>query len=156
MSSIIGTHNLQILRGLSTNRSLLSCSSDSEIVDLWIQDDGSGRQQWEFKLIEGEVDIYNILVVGGITTDRRFLSCTSDGEIVGLWTEDDGSGRQRWRVIPVPSSPTCSTFLIRVLEGVSSNRQFLSCTSEGETVDLWPEDDGSGRQRWQIQDVWEA
>jgi hypothetical protein len=32
-----------------------------------------------------------------------------------------------------------------------SGRVFLSCNQDGTVVDLWSQDDGSGRQRWQVQ-----
>jgi len=61
MTTIAGTHNLQILRGLSKNNSLLSCKPDSSKVDLFCcQDDGTGRQRCDFKLVEGN-DIYLIV-----------------------------------------------------------------------------------------------
>jgi hypothetical protein len=150
-----GIHNLQVLRGLTSNRSLLSCTADGTKVDLWPNDDGSGRQEWNFVPVAG-TEYYNIIVNGGVSTNRTYLSCTSDGTVVDLWSSDDGSGRQRWRVIPVDNSSTCSTYLIRVSEGVSSDRRDLSCTADGTKVDLWPNDDGSGRQRWQIQGVWKT
>lgn len=153
--SISGTHNLQVLRGLTGNRSLLSCNGDGTTVDLWTNDDGSGRQEWNFVQVAG-TELYNIIVNGGVTSDRRYLSCTADGMVVDLWTSDDGSGRQRWRLISVDNSPTCNTYLIRVSEGVSSDRRDLSCTADGGKVDLWTTDDGSGRQRWQIQGVWKT
>jgi hypothetical protein len=91
-----GLHNIQILRGLINNRSLLSCTGDGTKVDLFPQDDKSGRQRWIFEPVEG--DIYNIIVSGGVTSGRKFLSCTSDGTKVDLFGEDDGSGRQRWQI----------------------------------------------------------
>ena len=41
-------------------------------------------------------------------------------------------------------------YTIQTLPGLSSDRSVLSCTPEGQ-VDLWKKDDGSGRQRWQMQ-----
>ena len=38
--------NLQILSGLQTNKNKLSCKYDGTSVDLWSEDDGSGRQKW--------------------------------------------------------------------------------------------------------------
>jgi len=151
---ISGLHNLQILRGLSGNRSILSCTSNRPNVNLWNKDDGSGRQQWDFVKLPNEENIYNIIIKHGVPSDKIFLSCNSDGSTVDLWNKDDGSGRQRWVIIPVNNSPTCNTYLIRVDNGVSSDRKYLSCTPDGLTVNLWNKDDGSGRQRWQIQGVW--
>jgi len=65
MKKITGVHNLQILRGLSTNRSLLSCKPDGSKVDLFFKDDVSGRQRWEFKPVEGTNNLYNIRVSAG-------------------------------------------------------------------------------------------
>ena len=31
--------------------------------------------------------------------------------------------------------------------------RLLSCTADGTKVDLFPIDDGSGRQRWDIQNI---
>ncbi|MDJ0837113.1 MAG: hypothetical protein QNK37_11395 [Acidobacteriota bacterium] len=146
---ITGTRNLQVLRGLTGNRSVLSCKADGSIVDLWSEDDGSGRQQWEFKPLEK--DIYNILVNRGLSSNRKYLSCNSDGTVVDLWNCDDGSGRQRWKLSTAFGAPTPDTFHLFPENGVSGSRKYLSCTSDGTKVDLWNKDDASGRQRWQIQ-----
>jgi hypothetical protein len=146
-----GLHNLQILRGLTTTRSLLSCTADGTKVDLFNVDDGSGRQRWLFDPVEGE--IFHIIASGGLTSDRKLLSCTADGTKVDLFPIDDHSGRQGWQVVPVPNSPTCNTFNIIASGGLTSGRKFLSCTADGTKVDLFNVDDGSGRQRWQIQGI---
>lgn len=146
-------YNLQILRGLETNKSLLSSSTDGTAVSLHSQDDGAGLQQWIFIPVPGEVNIYNIRIVSGVSTKRVFLSCTPDGKTVDLYHKDDVSGRQRWELIPVLDAPTPNTYLIRVAGGMSSSRVFLSCTKDGKKVDLYGKDDGSGRQRWQLQEI---
>jgi hypothetical protein len=142
--------NIQVLRGLSSNRSLLSCVPEGTKVDLWNTDDGSGRQEWNITLVEGFTDVYNIKVSKGNSTDRVFLSCAQDGTYVDLWNTDDGSGRQRWQFLPI-SSNIPSYFQIKVVGGVNGGRVYLSCVPEGTKVDLWNIDDGSGRQRWQLQ-----
>jgi len=143
--------NIQVLRGLSSNRSLLSCSADGRTVDLWSEVDNSGRQVWQIVLASGHTDVFNIVVSGGVSSNRKFLSCSSDGGIVDLWDHDDGSGRQQWLFVPVRKTGICSYFNIKVNAGVTGNRTLLSCTSDGKKVDLWNQDDGSGRQRWQRQ-----
>src|ERR1700724_4663627 len=142
MNSIVGTkRNIQVLRGLSSNRSLLSCTADGGRVDLWDTDDGSGRQEWDITLVAGFEDIYNIKVHGGNSTDKVFLSCTKDGATVDLWNKDDGSGRQRWQFVPLKSNIP-SYYQIKVVGGVDTGRVFLSCTADGGKVDLWSTDDG--------------
>lgn len=146
--------NLQILHGLNTNRNLLSCTDDGTVVNLWAGDDKSGRQKWQFTRVEGYDDVYNIRVVDGVYSSRKYLSATPDGDSVNLWSEDDGSGRQRWKVIPVKNYSGYSTYLIEVYDGVWSGRKYLSCSEDGTIVNLWGEDDGSGRQIWSIPDNW--
>lgn len=146
--------NMQILRGLNTDRNLLSCTDDGTVVNLWDKDDGSGRQKWQFTLVKGYSDVYNIRIVNGVYSSRTYLSATPDGDSVNLWNEDDGSGRQRWKLIPVKNSSGCTTYLIKVYDGVWSDRKYLSCSSDGTIINLWPEDDGSGRQIWSIPDNW--
>jgi hypothetical protein len=145
-------YNLQVLRGLGSNRSMLSCTPSGG-VDLWKEDDASGRQRWELKRIQGiEGNVFNILVQGGTDLGKKFLSCTSDGQRVDLWEKDDGSGRQRWALTQAPSEPGIPAYFhLKPIAGVSSDRTFLSCAADGQAVDLWREDDGSGRQRWQLQ-----
>gem|GEM_PF-1834010 len=142
--------NLQILSGLQTNKNKLSCKFDGTSVDLWSEDDGSGRQKWEFIPVSGLNDVYNIRVGNGINNNRSYLSTNADGSTVDLWYLDDGSGRQRWRVIPVQNSSIANTYLIQVYGGISTNKKFLSANSDGTKVDLWFEDDGSGRQKWNV------
>jgi hypothetical protein len=142
--------NLQVLRGLSSNRSLLSCSEDGSVVDLWSADDGSGRQKWSIVPVQGFSEIFNIVVDGGVSTNKRYLSCTADGSRVDLYPKDDGSGRQRWSFVKLDSNIP-AYYNIKIVGGVETGRLFLSCSEDGLVVDLWSSDDGSGRQRWQLQ-----
>ncbi|HEV7643689.1 MAG TPA: hypothetical protein VGO50_07040 [Pyrinomonadaceae bacterium] len=143
-----GPYNIQVLRGLSGNYSLLSCTADGH-VDLFYTDDGSGRQEWNLTPISGVIgNVFNIIVSGGTNPDKIYLSCTAAG-LVDLYSQDDGSGRQRWVLTPVTSSPQIpSYYQITPIAGASG---YLSCTPDGLTVDLYNQDDGSGRQRWQVQ-----
>jgi hypothetical protein len=135
-------YNVQAVRGVS-DRKMLSCTSDSKTVDLWNNDDDSGRQNWRF--IELSDGAYNIEVFAGVTGERKYLSCTPEGK-VDLWTEDDNSGRQQWKLVP----QTNGSFHIEVASGTNAGERYLSCTSDGKTVDLWDRDDNSGRQQWQL------
>jgi hypothetical protein len=138
--------NLRVLGGVQTNKTLLSCKNDGTVADLWTEDDGSGRQKWQFIRVNGESNVYNIRVVNGINDNRKYLSANTDGTAVDLWYGDDGSGRQRWKVTPMGNN----SYSIQVYGGVSSNRKYLSTYADGSKVDLWPNDDLSGRQRWLI------
>ena len=139
---------LQVLRGLSTNNSLLSCNSGGG-VDLFNQDDGSGRQKWQLQLLNDKV--FNIIVSGGTNPDKKYLSCAADGNRVDLYSQDDGSGRQKWLFKAVPTNPLIPAYYqISPFAGVAGIK-YLSCAVDGSVVDLFNQDDGSGRQRWQLQ-----
>ena len=126
----------------------LSCSPEGE-VDLWSHNDRSGRQTWYFRKTEEKGDVYNILVSGGTNQGEAFLSSHENGK-VDLWSHDDGSGRQKWELIVIEAGPSGDVaYNIKVFGGTGFGEAFLSCTPEGR-VDLWKNDDDSGRQKWRI------
>jgi len=131
---------IRVSGGTNAGEDFLSCT-DWGLVDLYSENDGSGRQTWVFHAVQKNT--FNILVSGGTNEGATFLSCTAAG-LVDLYDKDDGSGRQRWTLEKV--SP--GVYNIVVFGGVD-DRKFLSCTAKGK-VDLWKEDDGSGRQRWKL------
>ena len=91
------TFNISILGGTNPGKKLLSCRADG-LVDLFGQDDDSGRRKWSCVAVsEG---LYNIVVAGGTNPGKRLLSCRADGH-VDLFGHDDDSGRQKWRFVPV-------------------------------------------------------
>lgn len=155
---ISGKHNLQILRGINSNKSLLSISEITLRVDLYHEDDGTGRQQWFFKKIYNDLDLYNIQIEKGVQfcPTPQYLSVSEDGEIIDVWEKDDGSGRQQWLITPVKNSPTANTFNISISKGVKNvGKKYLGVDKDSNLV-LTDHDDGSGRQRWMIQDIWIA
>src|SRR5436190_6929066 len=142
--------NLEIIRGLSTDRRMLSSNGDGSVVDLWRADE-SGRQKWILEPHNGpRGTYYNIIVSGDVNGPKRYLSTNGDGSIVDLWSTDDGSGRQQWTIY---RDPMATTVVIRIAGGVTGPRVFLSCSADGGKVDLWTQDDGSGRQRWLIKEL---
>lgn len=96
-----GLYSLQILNGLTSDRSYLSCWPGGETVDLWSKIDSSGRQKWQILPIEGEPGLYSLQILNGLSSDRSYLSCWPDGETVDLWKFVDPSGRQKWQILPV-------------------------------------------------------
>jgi len=142
-----GTYHIAVQGGTHLGRILLSCRSDG-FVDLHHSDGGHGRQQWTLIHVEG--DIYNIQVKGGTVCTAKFLSCTRDGKKVDLFQYDDCSGRQQWRIVPVYRNGKQTFYHIEVNRGVDTNRHLLSCTPNGQVIDLFHRDDESGRQKWQL------
>jgi hypothetical protein len=86
--------------------------------------------------------------------DGRFLSVTGDGRVVDTYHIDDQSGRQVWQIQQVLDPEASKTHdAMNILSGDSRAGKFLSCTSDGKKVDLFNEDDRSGRQRWVIEEL---
>jgi hypothetical protein len=149
---MLGYFNLQVLRGLSSNRSLLSCQATG-LVDLWNTDDASGRQRWVMNPVEGQQpNVFTLAVYGGTNPGETYLSATVDGTGVTLDGSDDGSGRQWWAMVEVDAVASGVEIpSYYQLQPVSNPTTYLSCTADGTVVDLYGSDDGSGRQRWQTQ-----
>lgn len=144
MPTVDVLYNVRPVRGV-WDRKLLSCPPDGSRVDLWTQDDGTGRQRWKFTKVDGNDKLYHIEVFSGVTGTRKYLSCGADGRI-DLWNTDDGTGRQRWELIPLMNN----SFQIKVGGGTNPGETYLSCTPDGGTVDLYDQDDKSGRQQWEL------
>jgi len=92
-----------------------------------------------------------IMINGGVKNKRKYLSSNFHGTKVDLWISQDRSGRQLWRLVKGYGD----WYNIKITNGVSRSgvaleRGYLSCTHNGKKVDIWKEDDESGRQRWKI------
>ena len=90
----------------SCSRDILSAPScKRNYVDLWTQDDGSGRQQWyvsrapvtEQDVNEHHGEIFYLKITKGREKcDRNWLSVPNKGPLVDLWS---GSGpNQKWLI----------------------------------------------------------
>ncbi len=137
-----------VMGGISGDRYLLSSNHDGKRVDLWMRDDNSGRQRWNFKHLGG--GYYNIIIAGGVSSDRKYLSTSKDGDRVDLWPEDDGSGRQKWKLVKFG---TRDIYHIEIYGGVKGKRYLLSVRGDGQEADLYHYDDFSGRQQWTFSEV---
>lgn len=126
---------------------------------MYNRDDGSGRQRWRINRIGGLLGElllkYNIQNAGGRDGCNQYLSTTSscNSNLVDMYDRDDGSGRQRWEIQPVPNKP--NTYTIRIAGGRAGLFSSLLCNNYLSTascgsnlVDLYSNDDGSGRQQW--------
>ncbi len=150
-------YHLRILDGLTTNRSLLSCGPDGT-VNLWDHDDGSGRQRWVLRALGNsgpqQLPTYAIDVYGGISNaNNDSLGVASDQRTVKLLGPGSGSGNQNllWYMMPVSTGSPDQPVSLYNLIPVTMPDSFLSCSEDGAVVDIWNEDDGSGRQRWQLE-----
>jgi len=157
-----GARHIMVSGGTPNSRIYLSATRTGGNVDLWTTDDQSGRQLWLLSPCHGcAKNEVNIVISGGISwggfgffvSDKRYLSTNDEGHNVDLWKEDDRSGRQRWIITPAGND---GDYHIKVSGGVhkgwfdKTTRTYLSVTSDGRSVDLHYEDDGSGRQRWRF------
>ena len=142
-----GYYTIQILQGLSGDRSYLSCATDGR-VDLWTQDDGSGRQRWVLTPF-GSFGAYLISVYGGMSGGATYLVWDDSQKVSVGERQYSPNSHDLWTVEPVSADdPPPSDFHIRPFRHPNL---FLSCSADGSVVDLWNQDDGSGRQRWQMQ-----
>ena len=138
-------YNLQVLRGLKSNKSLLSTDGGGS-VQCWNRDDGSGRQQWVLEPAEGG---HYVTITNGVDPSPKYLHYDQNNSNVSMVNSkiDD---REVWLVEEVPNSPTCNTYYLKPKK---RSNMMLSASPEGQ-VDIYDKDDGSGRQRWQFQNHW--
>jgi hypothetical protein len=161
-------------------------------VDVFSDDDGSGRQQWTLTPVGDGSFTITIEKPGALQSPSyKYLSCPHDGSAINLWNQDDGSGRQNWRLLPavpvrdytiqVGASAGFGTYLVdNGAGGVALSRSaktswtfgwgydgiyqirpqpansYLSCnfannpTGNINAVNLYSKDDDSGRQQWTL------
>jgi len=143
-----GIYNIKIVFG-RTDNFFLSTAASSNLVDMYSQDDSSGRQLWVLEAVNGKPNAFHIKNYMG-RTSNYYLSCDSDGSnLVDMYGVDDNSGRQHWYFTKVANS---NLWNITNQEGRSrSSYNYLSTGSDNNLVDLYQKDDGSGRQRWVVE-----
>ncbi len=142
--------NFKITKGTSNSFQFVSVPQEGTKVDLWKEDEGSGRQRWQLKK-RGD-GTYNIEIGGGTTGGHKLLSVPEEGDRVDLYTHDDGSGRQRWRIMKrfwpnmINSVETNPQYNLMIAGGVKGDRRIFSMTQDGQKSELVIENDNSGRQ----------
>lgn len=119
----------------------LSTVNDGGNLDMFFEDDASGRQR--YKLKRGDGDWYTISINGGTNPGAKLLSSSPDGKKVRLVPKDTGSGRERWVI-----ENKGAWYNIRVLGGVNPGVALFSRAPCGCRSEVEAKDDGSGRQRW--------
>lgn len=141
----VGEYSLEILRGVTTARDLLSCQPGGK-VDLWTVVDSSGRQIWKFE--PGRYG-FRIRVTGG-TNDPNSIYLTGRGRnavILAPWSE---AIHQFWELVALKDSKP-NLYNLKNVICEEGDYRFLSTSADGSVVDRWIEDDESGRQKWQLQ-----
>ncbi|KAJ8078227.1 hypothetical protein PM082_000433 [Marasmius tenuissimus] len=144
-------------QGCNPLKNMLSnqgCGAGKVQQDLFDKDDGSGNQHYTFVPVDGMQNTFNIK-----NKCNQFLSCQActGTARTDLFGSDDGSGRQRWTLVPV--SGQANTYNIKVAGGREEKcGVFLSVSAKCEDnfVDLFLNDDGSGRQQWILNKVGDA
>lgn len=142
--------------GLSCTTRLLSVHPDNTLgfVD---KDDGSGRQLWRFTDHMGPTSgYYTISPLTCGWPNGGFLSCHEvDGSppvnltTNDIYDKDDTSGRQRWTLGAVGDG----SFNLTIEQPGAlkdPDYKYLSCAKDGSAINLWHEDDQSGRQQWRL------
>ena len=135
---------------LHGNRIYLSCTPNGGKVDLWFEDDETGRQKWILQYV-GYNDangngIYYIKIRNGTDNNVRYLSVQSDGINTELIDGDGGLNKlQEWILEQVTNE---EWFYIYTNAFPIVYHRYLSANNSNLRVDLAQADDGSGRQRW--------
>lgn len=99
-------------------------------VDLWPQDDDSGRQRWLLAEAGAERGEYNVMVYGGRDCEGGcwYLGAAGrKGGRVRLWDADDGSGLQRWTFSQVGDS----RYVVALAGGKADDKVFLGADEDG-------------------------
>nr|QOL01295.1 putative extracellular protein TR9_096 [Trebouxia lynnae] len=152
-----GLYNIQSQGRLGSCWSYLSIPNCTvgDTVDLYSQDDGSGRQQWELVPVAGN-NLYYLLDNGrtGCTSWLSGQPCPENR--IAAWYTDDSSGRQQWQLSPLGNNiytislpqgrSTCETYLQASTCGVNS------AVGSGLT-EFTGSDTGSGFEHWLITPV---
>jgi hypothetical protein len=100
------------------NRKFLSVGAGcgQTYVDLWSQDDKSGRQQWTIRKVEGQEDAYTFTVGGRDNCPRVYLSTRDRWDRVDLWNARNNNnqwfgieeGVCQWPIADQLELPTCN------------------------------------------------
>jgi len=100
--NILLTGGMNSRANVRQDNAYMSTNHDGSVVDLWHDDDGSGRQRW--KITKDKDGYFTITVGGGVSGDRKYLSTTANGDKVDLWKAV--GDRQKWKLhgsfIPTP------------------------------------------------------
>src|SRR5687768_12245366 len=91
-----GPYTLEVLRGLSSNRDLLSCPPEGNTIDLWNENDGSGRQLWFFESTD-DPKYYRIRVSGGMNNPSQ-MYLTGSGQNRVILGPLSNAIRQQWAI----------------------------------------------------------
>lgn len=111
--------------------------------------DGSGRQRWKIELFKFSSPIYNLGVEcakvifetqGGNLW--KYLSSDLESKLYLWYNYTDYTGKQNFYM--------CNHGSYWNILQIKANKKgtYLSTNNDGTIVDLYDQDDGSGRQRW--------
>lgn len=139
----MGTYNIQVLRGLLSNRSLLSCQSDGT-TELAALDDDSGRQKWNVDMID--TGVFTFKVSGGTNPEKEYLRWSSEPPSLGVYDDNFAA----WMLQTVSVTPEIPAYYsIRPFQRPFT--RVLACRKNGEGLHVAETDVGNGRARWQLQ-----
>jgi len=140
-------YTIRVLGGVGLFKAFLGSAQDATNLQLTRYDDEARKQRWA--LTQGDGDWYHIQRMVDWPGTATYLSAQENGSLVDFWDQDDGSGRQRW-ILAKGDDPDFTWYTIQISSGISCDRKYLSTSADGNKIDLWDSDDGSGRQRWAL------
>lgn len=132
-------------------KKFLSCSPEpGREVNLWPQNDGSGRQVWTLTHVN-DPTTYTVQPAGGRDVSTSYMSVNAASFLIDLFVSDDGSGRQRFKFEEV-GDPKDRKFMISVPWGMGdAARTVLTGRLDGTLV--LEKRRGIPRQIWKVLNV---
>ena len=137
--------SIKVFGGLAETR-YLSCDPDRSKIGVYLANrdtDPNQSQKWSY-IFDFARDVSQI---ANSFNDRYLTRYKDDVRRVTLDINPTSADMRTWGFIPLGDN----TFNIY---GVTNGKMyFLSCQDNGFIVDMFDQDDGSGRQRWVIEGV---
>jgi len=129
-------YNILVSGGTDAGETFLSTTAGGN-VDLYSEDDDSGRQRWRFERLNRGRNSYSIRVAGGTNPGETYLS-TDGNRLVDLFDRNEANGRQDWMLEDCSFSELSSVVDVCSL-GIYNDQQppsGASFLSDGDVL-LW-------------------
>jgi hypothetical protein len=107
-------------------------------------DDNEGQRMFKFEKV-GQQE-YHIILAGQAAGGGRYLTSHYDK----IEFTEGGKSASKWRIYR--GNEAADYYNIEAVGGAYFSQTMLSCNQQGNNVNLWTHDDGSGRQRWKMSD----
>lgn len=146
-------YSIKILGGTNSGFNYLRTTSNGYLQ--LVADTSDDKTKWRFNPMGEHFNMYNIRPLpnaADLEPNRQYVGTDFYGRM-RMTAMDTGSGREMWYFKPVPGYE--NTYNIIVVGGTRIGEKYLSTNTNGG-IDLYHEDDLSGRQRWVVEKMTET